>query len=72
MNSFWAVTRTLAEDKRELALLFKDLATLRTNAEVFDDVDELRWSGPTSGFAAIAQQLDDDRLLARSSAAHRG
>jgi 5'-3' exonuclease len=59
-------------DKRELALLFKDLATLRTNAEVFDDVDELRWSGPTSGFAAIAQQLDDDRLLARSSAAHRG
>ena len=32
-------------DKRELALLFKDIATLRTDAHVFDDVDELRWHG---------------------------
>ncbi len=34
-------------DKRELALLFKDLATLRTELPLFESVDELRWRGPT-------------------------
>src|SRR5207244_3415342 len=38
-------------ENREHALLFKDLATLRTNAELFDDVNELRWRGPTAAFA---------------------
>jgi 5'-3' exonuclease len=57
-------------EQRELALLFKDLATLRTDAPLFDSVDELRWRGPTEKFAAYAeQQLGDARLLARSSAA---
>ena len=32
---------------RDLALLFKDLATLRTDARLFGDVDEVRWRGPT-------------------------
>jgi 5'-3' exonuclease len=58
-------------DKRDLALLFKDLATLRTDAELFGDIDDLRWRGPTSAFAAAAKLLDDDRLLARSHAAQR-
>ena len=55
-------------DKRELALLFKDLATLRSSAEVLRDIDELRWQGPTAGFAACAERLGDRRLLERTNA----
>jgi 5'-3' exonuclease len=51
---------------RELALLFKDLATLRTDACLFRDVDELRWRGPTDAFAACVERLGDARLLERS------
>jgi 5'-3' exonuclease len=51
---------------RELALLFKDLATLRTDACLFRDVDELRWGGPTDAFAACVERLGDARLLERS------
>jgi len=50
----------------DAALLFKQLATLRTDAEVFADVDDLRWRGPTEGFAETASQLGDSRLLERS------
>ena len=53
-------------DSRDLALLFKDLATLRTDARLFGDVDELRWRGPTKAFAACAKHLGDARLLKRS------
>jgi hypothetical protein len=49
-----------------LALLFKQLATLRTDAPLFGDADELRWRGPTAGFAACAKRFGDTRLLARS------
>jgi 5'-3' exonuclease len=52
-------------DRRDLALLFKDLATLRTDALLFRDVDELRWRGPTNAFAAYAERLGDARLLPR-------
>jgi 5'-3' exonuclease len=52
-------------DNRDLALLFKDLATLRTDAPLFLDVDELRWRGPTGAFAAWAETLGDARLLER-------
>jgi 5'-3' exonuclease len=52
--------------RRERALLFKALATLRTDARLFDDVEELRWHGPTKGFEAYATQLADPRLLARA------
>jgi 5'-3' exonuclease len=51
---------------RDLALLFKNLATLRTDARLFHEVDELRWRGPTPAFAASAQRLGDARLLERS------
>jgi 5'-3' exonuclease len=52
--------------EREQALLFKHLATLRTDAPLFRDVDELEWRGPTSGFAAWAERIGDSRLLERS------
>jgi 5'-3' exonuclease len=57
---------TVLGERRELALLFKTLATLRTDAELFEDVDELRWRGPTAAFPACAARLGDERLLARS------
>jgi 5'-3' exonuclease len=52
-------------DSRDLALLFKDLATLRTDACLFRDVDELRWRGPTDAFAACVEHLGEARLLHR-------
>jgi 5'-3' exonuclease len=54
------------DGKRDLALLFKDLATLRTGAPLFRDSDELRWLGPREGFAEWAQRLDGGRILDRS------
>ncbi len=56
---------------RDLALLFKTLATLRTGAPLFRDVDELRWRGPAASFAAHAERLGDARLLERCSRAHK-
>ena len=55
----------LKGDNRARALLFKDLATLRTNAPLFKSVEELRWKGPTPSFASVAKQIDDERLVAR-------
>jgi 5'-3' exonuclease len=52
-------------DRRDLALLFKTLATLRSDAPLFSDVDELRWRGPTSGFAEFVSRLGDTRVLER-------
>jgi 5'-3' exonuclease len=51
--------------ERERALLFKNLATLRTDAPPFGDVDELEWRGPTPTFAAWAERMGDARLLER-------
>jgi 5'-3' exonuclease len=56
-------------DNRDMALLFKDLATLRTGVELFDDVDSLRWRGPTEAFAETARLLEDGRLAGRANAA---
>jgi 5'-3' exonuclease len=58
-------------EQRERALLFKTLATLRTDAPLFAEVDELRWRGPTEGFAAWAERIGDGRLLKRSLEARR-
>jgi len=52
-------------ENRELALRFKDLATLRTDALLFRDAGELQWRGPTAAFAACAERLGDARLLER-------
>jgi 5'-3' exonuclease len=53
-------------DRRDRALLFKDLATLRTDAPLFESVDELRWRGPTKTFELWARRLGNQRLLERS------
>ncbi|MDB4870894.1 MAG: flap endonuclease [Gemmatimonadales bacterium] len=59
---------TLGAD-RDHAILFKTLATLRTDASLFADVDEMKWRGPTSAFADWATRIDDKRLLARAEGA---
>jgi 5'-3' exonuclease len=56
-------------ERRELALLFKKLATLRTDAALFSDVDELKWRGPTDGFTACSERLGAPRLRARAEKA---
>ena len=52
-------------ERRELALLFKDLATLRTDAPLFKNVKELQWRGTKPSFAAMAERIGDPRLAAR-------
>jgi 5'-3' exonuclease len=53
-------------ESHERALLFKDLATLRTDAPLFRNVDELEWHGPRDEFAAWAERGQMPRLLERS------
>jgi len=55
-------------EQRELALLFKNLATLRTDAPLFREVAELRWKGPGAEFPSLVERLGDPRLLERSRA----
>jgi 5'-3' exonuclease len=54
--------------KREQALLFKRLATLRTDAMLFSNVDQLRWGGPTPAFSALTAKMGEPRLLERANA----
>jgi len=56
-------------EQRDLALLFKKLATLRTDAALFADTDELRWKGPRESFPAWAQRFEDPKVLARAEKA---
>jgi 5'-3' exonuclease len=56
-------------ERQAPALLFKQLATLRTDAPLFTDVDALRWRGPTDSFAACGERLGDPRLVPRAQAA---
>ena len=56
---------TLLGERRDLALLFKDLATLRTDAPLFRDVKELQWRGPTRTFASFTERMEAPRQLER-------
>jgi len=51
------LSQVLSEE-RERALLFRTLATLRTDVDVFASVDDLLWKGPTSAFKPLAATLD--------------
>jgi len=56
-NNAPALARTLVE-QRDRALLYRTLATLRTDINLFTSVDELEWKGPTSAFAKLAARID--------------
>ncbi len=56
-NSASTLARTLVE-QRDRALLYRTLATLRTDINLFGSVDELEWKGPTPGFAKLAARID--------------
>jgi 5'-3' exonuclease len=59
--------------QRDLALLFRDLATLRTSPPVIEAVDELRWTGPRQEFGGLAEmELDSDTLPERAEALAAG
>jgi 5'-3' exonuclease len=68
------LARTLSVE-RDRALLFRTLATLRTDIPLFDDVDELLWHGPKPGFEELGAKLDaavtgTRRQPARASRSH--
>jgi 5'-3' exonuclease len=58
-------------ERRELALLFKKLATLKADAPLFADVKQLKWRGPTERFPSLTAQLGE-RLIARADKAAAG
>ena len=61
--------KVVLAQQREQALLFKRLATLRTDEPLFSDVGELQWHGPTPAFADFAAKIDTPALLKRANAA---
>ena len=61
--------KSIMSKQHKQAMLFKRLATLRTDAPLFSDVDQLLWRGPTPSFAEFASKFGDARLLERANAA---
>jgi 5'-3' exonuclease len=59
-------------ERRELALLFKNLATLRTDAPLFSRVEELRWTGIGPGFEVWCNANGGERVFARAKKASGG
>jgi 5'-3' exonuclease len=55
-------------DGREEARLFKDLATLRVDRSLLGAVDDLRWRGPSAGFAALCESMDAPGIARRAEA----
>ncbi len=51
--------------QRDLAMLFRDIATARIDESLMSDVEELRWRGPTEGFDELCERLRDRELPAR-------
>jgi 5'-3' exonuclease len=56
----------LDDERRQRALLFKKLATLRMDAALIANVDELKWQGPKDSFAQFAARASDERVLTRA------
>jgi 5'-3' exonuclease len=61
---------TLSREQQS-ALLFRNLATLRSDIVLFDNVEQLRWNGPTPAFAELGARLDAARTETRRSVAGR-
>ncbi|HVS78273.1 MAG TPA: 5'-3' exonuclease H3TH domain-containing protein [Steroidobacteraceae bacterium] len=60
--------REVLGERRDLARLFKDLATLRTHAPIRAQAEDTRWQGPTDRFAQWTERLGAPKLLARARA----
>jgi 5'-3' exonuclease len=61
------------QEKMDLALLFRDLATVRTHEPALTDIEELHWLGPTEAFVAFTEAVEQPALLRRAQAlARRG
>ena len=74
INSYGAVEDfppAVLGDHRDDALLFKRLATLKSDIPLFDDADQLRWRGPADGFDQLVAPIGDARLVTRAHAALR-
>ena len=65
------LARTLVQN-RDLVRLFRTLATLRTDIDLFDTVDELKWEGPTAEFPALAARFDAAVTAPRSDRTRNG
>jgi len=64
----------LKDANLESALLFKNLATLRTDAPLFADVEQLRWRGATDSFGKMAEKIGAaglDNIIHRLHRLHR-
>jgi 5'-3' exonuclease len=66
-----ALAETLCREW-EHALLFRRLATLRTDVALYEDVEQLRWAGPKPAFEKLAARLDAAKIESPRSAASRG
>jgi 5'-3' exonuclease len=74
LNRYGAIEKfpgAMLGERREQALLFKKLATLRTDAPLFRKVDELQWRGPTKALASWAERMDAPRLVERALKAQK-
>ncbi|HVE94513.1 MAG TPA: 5'-3' exonuclease H3TH domain-containing protein [Acidimicrobiales bacterium] len=60
------LAHTLATN-RDLALLFKDIATLRVDRNLLDDVDQIVWVGPTPGFPAFCDRIEAEHVAMRAA-----
>ncbi len=72
LNRYGALERfppDVLGERQADALLFKQLATLRSDVKLFNNVDALHWNGPTEAFAAWCDRLDRPRLLQRAVSA---
>jgi 5'-3' exonuclease len=58
---------TILAEQRDQALLFRELATLRTDAPIGTDVDALRWTGPRAEFERWSERLGSAELHVRAS-----
>jgi 5'-3' exonuclease len=72
LNQYGAIEKfpqQILGGQRKKALLFKRLATLRTDAKLFSSVDELQWRGPTASFTRLTKEFGNDRLPIRAKKA---
>ncbi|MGH8996763.1 MAG: 5'-3' exonuclease [Acidimicrobiales bacterium] len=59
-------------EQRELAMLFRELATLRVDRNLLPSIAELRWRGPAAGFPALCDYLRDPGMVRRAESLAEG